>query len=58
MANLITKNKYVPLIKGIIGLDAWYFPLSQSTYKNLSDQNILLLNSESFFGIVPRIYRL
>ena len=45
MANLISKNKYVPLIKGIIGLDAWYFPLSQSTYKNLVSQNILLLNS-------------
>lgn len=50
------KNKDTPLIKGLVCLDAWFFPLSQSTYQTLKDQNILLLNSETFFSVVPSIY--
>jgi pimeloyl-ACP methyl ester carboxylesterase len=56
MANLRIANKVSPLIKGLICMDAWYFPLSSTTYENLKDENILFLNSESFFKIVPYIY--
>lgn len=56
MANLIRKEKNNPLIKGLICLDAWFFPLSNSTYQHLVDQNILLLNSDTFFDVVPYIY--
>lgn len=56
MANLIMKNKSSPLIKGLICMDAWFFPLSSSTYSYLKNQNMLFLNSDSFFGIVPSIY--
>jgi pimeloyl-ACP methyl ester carboxylesterase len=44
-SNLILKGKNSPLIKGLICLDAWYFPLSAATYPALKGQNILLLNS-------------
>lgn len=37
-------------------MDAWFFPLSESTYLNLKDQNILLIHSESFFSVVPPFY--
>jgi pimeloyl-ACP methyl ester carboxylesterase len=45
MANLRMSNKASPLIKGLICLDAWFFPLSATTYQNLHNENLLLLNS-------------
>ena len=45
MANLRMKNKVSPLVKGLICLDPWYFPLSSTTYENLKDENMLFLNS-------------
>jgi hypothetical protein len=56
MANRIQKGKASPLIKGIICMDAWFFPLSESTYENLKDQNILLIHTETFFSVVPYFY--
>lgn len=56
MANRIQSNRQSELIKGLICLDAWFFPLSSSTYDNLVNQNILLINSETFFGVVPFFY--
>jgi uncharacterized alpha/beta hydrolase family protein len=37
MANLRMKKKVTPLIKGLVCIDAWYFPLSASTYEHLND---------------------
>lgn len=56
MANLIKNKKDHSLIKGLICMDAWFFPLSNSTYQNLQEQKILLLNSDTFFSVVPYIY--
>ena len=39
-------------------MDAWFFPISASTYENLKDENIMLLNSETFFHKVPFIYHM
>lgn len=39
-------------------MDAWYFPLSESTYEYLKDQNILSIHTETFFSVVPFFYRL
>lgn len=58
MANLIRKGRVSPLIKGIISMDAWFFPLSHSTYEYLKDQNILCIHTETFFSVVPYFYRL
>ena len=35
MANLKKGKKVPQVIKGIICMDPWYFPLSESTYDNL-----------------------
>ena len=35
MANLNKKNKAPKQVKGIICMDPWYFPLSETTYENL-----------------------
>lgn len=56
MSNLLINNKMAHLIKGVICMDAWYFPLSESTYKNLQNQNILFINTENFFNTVPYFY--
>ena len=45
MANLRMKKKVSPLVKGLICLDPWHFPLSSTTYENLKDENMLFLNS-------------
>jgi hypothetical protein len=36
-ANMIMKSTRPAILKGLICLDAWYFPLSNSTYQHLAN---------------------
>lgn len=46
------------IIKAGIVFDPWLFPLSSSTYDSLKDQNIVLINTQTFYERVPEIYRM
>jgi platelet-activating factor acetylhydrolase len=56
LANLRRTGGRPAAVKGVIGLDAWFFPLSESTYEQLRGERMLLLNSETFFTVTPYFY--
>jgi hypothetical protein len=48
MAELNAESKG-QLVKAGIVFDPWVFPLSLSTYDSLKNQNILLINTQTFY---------
>jgi len=59
LAELI-KEKKDHLIKSVIALDPWMFPLDNDSYTIIKDKNILILNSQTFWESpsLPYIYEL
>jgi hypothetical protein len=52
MAELNSESRGKIIKSGIV-FDPWLFPLSSSTYDSLKDQNIVLINTQTFYERVP-----
>lgn len=52
------KLKEEHLIKSVIALDPWMFPLNEDSYEIIKNQNILIINSQTFWEStsIPYIY--
>ena len=56
MSTMMEKGDDLTPIKGMICLDPWFFPMSQSTYDNVKNQNMLIINTDTFLDVQPYFY--
>ena len=57
LSYMMEQKDNIVSIKGLICLDPWFFPMSESTYQNVKNQNILIINTDTFLNKQPSFYK-